>query len=500
MALTDFLTSIADAIRYAEGSSGEINAQQFATRIRALSGTTKTLSSISATKTTTSYTVEDTISTSDITVTATYSDSTTSTVSGWTTNADSIDMSTSGTKTLTVSYTENSVTKTSDISITVAEPTPLSVVDVGIGDDYTYHTIKSAESVVADGGTIQIHEGTYDEYGIGKVDKAITYLGVNKDTCIVQNGLSDKQYSVFDLQNANKTVKNLTIHQTHSNPQNPTIDSVAYKAYGVHCDTSNCAGHNYTIENCIIKNKYFCAVGFGLWQNHKITVKDCSLDLYDTNRDLTLSGAYYCHCNTTTSGVTGQSISLIGNTIHAYQSKAIRIDEASQDGSEMVCEFINNTCNSDLYGTEASCVDFSTNDHTTLADTSSGNNISILNYGTPSTYTAPDGLTDTGYWVVVYNRTLDKYMCGNTNKVLSRGYKTASELLSFSTTVSNATLNSWVSDDGQTWTKVVDNYNPYSGTTVATTSSKGFKWGCAYQNVIELVDAWSDTEFSWEYA
>lgn len=38
MALTDFLTSIADAIRYAEGSTVKINAQQFAERIRALSG------------------------------------------------------------------------------------------------------------------------------------------------------------------------------------------------------------------------------------------------------------------------------------------------------------------------------------------------------------------------------------------------------------------------------------------------------------------------------
>lgn len=38
MALTDFLTHIADAIRYAEKSTGLINAQNFADRIRALSG------------------------------------------------------------------------------------------------------------------------------------------------------------------------------------------------------------------------------------------------------------------------------------------------------------------------------------------------------------------------------------------------------------------------------------------------------------------------------
>lgn len=36
MALTDYLKSIADAIRYAEGSTGKINAQMFAERIRAL--------------------------------------------------------------------------------------------------------------------------------------------------------------------------------------------------------------------------------------------------------------------------------------------------------------------------------------------------------------------------------------------------------------------------------------------------------------------------------
>lgn len=38
MALTDFLKDIADAIRYTEKSTGEINAQKFAERIRALSG------------------------------------------------------------------------------------------------------------------------------------------------------------------------------------------------------------------------------------------------------------------------------------------------------------------------------------------------------------------------------------------------------------------------------------------------------------------------------
>lgn len=127
MALTDFLSGIADAIRYAEGSTGEINAQKFAERIRALSSSqpvSQTLSSITATKTKTEYTVNDTLNIDDITVTANYSDGSSSVVNGWTSNVYDVDMASEGTKTLTISYTENGITKTTSINITVSAVTP----------------------------------------------------------------------------------------------------------------------------------------------------------------------------------------------------------------------------------------------------------------------------------------------------------------------------------------------------------------------------------------
>ena len=127
MVLTDFLSGIADAIRYAEGSTGEINAQKFAERIRALSGSqpaSPTLSSITATKTKTEYTVNDTLNIDDITVTANYSDGSSSVVSGWTSNVSDVDMASEGTKILTISYTENNVIKTTSIDITVSATTP----------------------------------------------------------------------------------------------------------------------------------------------------------------------------------------------------------------------------------------------------------------------------------------------------------------------------------------------------------------------------------------
>lgn len=380
----------------------------------------------------------------------------------------------------------------------IDEPDPIEpteIVHVGIGSEYTYHTIKDAEKAVADGGKIVIHEGEYEEYSIGTVDKVITYEGVDKDTCIVYNGWSDKEYSVFNLSKGNKTVKNLTIHQTHENPKNPTVESVAFKAYAVHSDTSSCEGHTYVIDNCILKNKYFACCGFGMWKDHTITVKDCDLDLYDDNGKIADMGAYYCHNNTTANGITGQRINLINNTIHGNQSKAIRIDVATQDGSEMICEFINNKCSSDLYGETSACVSFGTNEHTRLTETSTGNNISVLNYGVSTTYTAPEGLKDTGYWFVCYDKTSDEYYAVNSTALISRVYKhPTSAMLAMTIASGTAKNNAWVSEDGINWNKKLTDSISYNATYTKLELSTGM-----YNNKIDFVDAWSDTEFSWDY-
>lgn len=130
MTLTDFLSGIADAIRYAEGSTGEINAQDFEDRIRLLNGgqpVEKLLTSILATKIKTVYNVNDILNIDDITVFANYSDGSRKTVTTYNTNADLIDMSISGNKIIIVTYTENNITKTDNINILVEsiEPQPI---------------------------------------------------------------------------------------------------------------------------------------------------------------------------------------------------------------------------------------------------------------------------------------------------------------------------------------------------------------------------------------
>ena len=73
---------------------------------------------ITATKETTTYIAGQNLNVDDITVTATYADGYSEKVTGYTTNADSIDMNTAGNKTLTISYTANGGTVTTDITIT----------------------------------------------------------------------------------------------------------------------------------------------------------------------------------------------------------------------------------------------------------------------------------------------------------------------------------------------------------------------------------------------
>ena len=76
---------------------------------------------IEAVKAKTAYEEGDSLNLEDLTVTAYYADGYSETVTGYTTNASDINMSVPGTKILTVSFTQNGVTRTKDIVLTVEE-------------------------------------------------------------------------------------------------------------------------------------------------------------------------------------------------------------------------------------------------------------------------------------------------------------------------------------------------------------------------------------------
>ena len=106
-------------ISYTYGEDTETTSVQVTSVERPL---VKTLSSIVASKVQSQYTVNDSLSTADITAVATYSDTTTANIANGNLSFDTsnVDMTQAGSYTIGVSYTEDGVTATTTVSVTVS--------------------------------------------------------------------------------------------------------------------------------------------------------------------------------------------------------------------------------------------------------------------------------------------------------------------------------------------------------------------------------------------
>lgn len=160
-----------------------------------------TLSSISATKTDKEYTVGDTLDISDLVVIANYSDGTHANVtSSATINTSSVDMTTAGTYSISVSYTQGGVTKTASISIVVSAPTVKTLTSIsatktqtsyGIGDTLstsdivvTAHYSDSTSANVTSSATIDTSDVDMSAQGTYLIVVSYTEDGITETTSI----------------------------------------------------------------------------------------------------------------------------------------------------------------------------------------------------------------------------------------------------------------------------------------------------------------------------
>ena len=105
---------------------------------------------IEAVKTRTAYKAGDALNLDDLTVTAYYADGYSEVVTGYTMNASGINMSVQGAKILTVSFTQNGVTKTKDLVLTVdAQPSVQFAVTATAG----------ANGKITPNGTVLLNQG-----------------------------------------------------------------------------------------------------------------------------------------------------------------------------------------------------------------------------------------------------------------------------------------------------------------------------------------------------
>lgn len=296
-----------------------------------------------------------------------------------------------------------------------------NVLAVGKGEQFVYNSIKAAEQAANVGDVISIYPGTYIEDNLG-TDKKLHFVGVDKNACIVTNGLSVKSKCPFNMCYGG-SIKNLTIIETHEEPYD-TAESVVYKAYCVHADGESLAGGEVLIENCIMKNKYFSCIGAGLWQDFTLTVKDCEFHVYDSNPNETIRnyGAVYVHGNTT-AGTTGQVIRIHNCHMRSTTNSAFRIDGTTLNGSEMSIELIGNTCYSDEFGVTDIATVGVRDGVTTLLPTSHGNNQANMNYQNSSDADGNDVvyISEADYLALVANGTYDHNTIYVTEKSLLDG-------------------------------------------------------------------------------
>ena len=208
-------------------SSGQSDVYIFKKQV----ASTATLASIalSGTYPVTFY-VDETFSHEGMTVTATYDDATQKDVTSKATFTG-YDLSTTGQQTVTVSYTENEVTKTADYSITVkparaaiatiGELTPATV-DLGDLDDFTLPITFAAGTTSddyevtwtsSDETVLEVDGGTYSAEKVGTVTVTVnvepldddTYYAVSKEFTVkvvdpnANDGSIEKPYTVAEV-------------------------------------------------------------------------------------------------------------------------------------------------------------------------------------------------------------------------------------------------------------------------------------------------------------
>jgi len=166
----------------------------------------------------------------------------------------------------------------------------------GRGD---FVTISQAVEAAADGDTIWICPGVYEE-SVQMPEKELHLVGVDKKTCIIQNCKED--YFSPPLEAAAGTVQNLTIYayrvsddpigkestSVHEREPQGSINDVSeiyagavplssFAGYAVHIESDYSAGRSLIFDNCIIRSDCNYAVGAGLRGESELIFQNCEL-------------------------------------------------------------------------------------------------------------------------------------------------------------------------------------------------------------------------------
>lgn len=228
----------------------------------------------------------------------------------------------------------------------------LKLVDSGVFSQYKnvfvvsqkgggdFKTITDAVNSVQDSAenpvTLVIMPGRYKEQ-INSRYRYISYVGVNKETCILYNTIGDSHEAPMEI-GAPALIAGLTIESNHDDGWT----DLSSRAYAIHADYE--ATGTLRISDCNLKSYQHAAVGIGLHNNQTVIIENC--DLYaDSSVD---EGALYVHNRQDNSAI-NQRFILKNTTVISEHDYAMTIHDANQlpgggmgDEKDTVFHFYNN--------------------------------------------------------------------------------------------------------------------------------------------------------------
>ena len=226
-------------------TNGQVKFTAISVTYHATAAPARTLSSIvlDTSNVETSFTVGEEFNYDDLGVTAYYSDETSDIVTP--TSVSSPDMSTTGNKTVTVSYTEGGVTKTAEYSITVNAKVPTSITATVSKTYYVGETISSSDITVVDNYNDEVsgftfanngYQFTYADAASGGTltDKtftnSITYSNL---TCSLTVQVQRKAYSAPTTQSTTYNATGFsTLKNTYTEGQTITVSGMSFTVDG----------------------------------------------------------------------------------------------------------------------------------------------------------------------------------------------------------------------------------------------------------------------------
>ena len=276
------------------------------------SASAKTLSSIAVSGQTTEFEVGDTF-TFDGTVTATFSDSTTSDV---TANASfsSPDMSTSGTKTVEVSYLYSGTTKTTSYSITVSESSSEGESTTIVGN---IATIASANNWV---NTTRYTSFDLDSY----VNVSCSYLSSGSNTGKYYS--SDSSWRLYQNESATATVSVPSTCYLTSITFTYSIGNSGIFVYG---STTLTSGTAVSISGTSTNSAVFSVGNSGTATNGQIKITNISVTYVNTSSAAVLSSLSLNTDSVTKTFTVNDTFSYSGLVVTAVYSDASEVTLSS---------------------------------------------------------------------------------------------------------------------------------------------------------------------------